>query len=161
MHIKTLMKVLIIAILFSCNSNSNKNVSNSDNTNKPLAENRATVSNDPNSNPVSVMNTIVNAAKTGEVGVLHFLIPPYGEGEVDGDCKALCNPGNESMRDELGGNYITLEQFRSAFAKCKIVGTPEISGDQASVNFVFGPNLEYSETMKMQRINGKWYLGSY
>ena len=39
--------------------------------------------------------------------------------------------------------------------------TPSITGDEAKVNFVFGPNLERNETMNMQRISGKWYLSSF
>ena len=120
---------------------------------------------DPNSSPESVMNTIFMAAKTGEVAVLKSLLPPYDEqtGEVpcDGDCKALCNSGNESMRDELGRNYITLSDFKDYFSKGKIIGTPIINGSEASVNFDFGPNLDKHETMNMQRINGKWYLKSF
>ena len=55
------------------------------------------------------MSTIFDAANTGEVGVLRFLLPPNDD--CDGDCKALCNPGNERMREELGHNYIDLENF--------------------------------------------------
>ena len=110
---------------------------------------------DPNASPENVMNTIFQAAKTGEVWVLRFLLPPYddiqGRVPCDGDCKALCNPGNEQM----------LEEFKSAFSRGKIIGSPTISENSAEVNFVFGPNLEANETMNMQRINGKWYLESY
>jgi hypothetical protein len=120
---------------------------------------------DPNASPENVMNTIFQAAKTGEVGVLKFLLPPYdnAQGKVpcDGDCKALCNPGNDRMRDELGHNYIELHDFKSYFSKAKIIGSPTIIGNKAEVKFVFGPNLESNETMNLQRINGKWYLSSF
>jgi len=114
-----------------------------------------------NSTPESVMVTIISAAKTGKVGVLKSLLPPEGEGTTDGDCKALCNPGNKRMRNELGHNYVTLEEFKKYFSKAKIVGEPIINGDQAEVNFVFGPNVERDETMNLQRIKGKWYLKSF
>ncbi len=120
---------------------------------------------DPNASPQSVMNTIFEAAKTGEVGVLRFLLPPYdnvrGEIPCDGDCKALCNPGNERMREELGHNYIDMKDFRAAFSRAKIIGSPVITGNTATVNFVFGANLELNETMNMKKINGKWYLSSF
>jgi hypothetical protein len=119
----------------------------------------------PNASPESVMNTIFKAANSGEVGILKFLLPPFddqkGEIPCDGDCKALCNPGNESMKDELGHNYISLGDFKEYFSKGKIIGTPSITGDEAKVNFVFGPNLDQNETMNMQRINSKWYLSSF
>ena len=120
---------------------------------------------DPNSSPENVMNTIFQAAQTGEVGILKFLLPPYNErtGKIpcDGDCIALCNPGNESIREELRGNYVTLGDFKEYFSKAKVIGTPSINGDGAKVNFVFGPNLERNETMNMRRIHGKWYLNSF
>jgi len=120
---------------------------------------------DPNSSPESVMNTIFQAAQSGEVGILEFLLPPYDEQEgriqCDNDCKAICYPGNESMREEVGNNYVTLAEFKEYFSKAKIIGTPSIRGDAAKVNFVFGPNLEHNETMNMQRINGKWYLSNF
>ncbi len=116
---------------------------------------------DPNKSPESVMQTIFQSAKTGEVGILKLLLPPKGEGETDADCIALCNPGNESMRAELDLNYISLHQFEEAFSNAKIIGIPVIDGNEAKVNFVFGPNLEVNETMFMQKINGKWYLRSF
>jgi hypothetical protein len=115
-----------------------------------------------NSTPESVMMTLFSAARTGKVEVLKSLLPPEGEGTTDGDCKAICNPGNESMRNELGHNYITLEEFKNYFSKAKIVGNAIINGDQAKVNFVFvSPNGERDETMHLQRIKGKWYLASF
>jgi serine/threonine protein kinase len=123
------------------------------------------VTTNPNISPESVMNTIFQAANTGEVEILKFLLPPFddqtGEIPCDGDCKALCNPGNESMREELGGNYVTVGDFKEYFSKAYITGVDFITGDRAKVNFVFGSNLERIETMNMQRINGSWYLSSF
>jgi len=120
---------------------------------------------DPNSSPESVMNTIFQAAQSGEVGVLKSLLPPFDEktGEIpcDGDCLALCNPGNESMKEELGSNYTTLADFKEYFSNGKIVGSPTINGNEAEVNFLFGSNQDRNETMNMQMINGKWYLSSF
>jgi hypothetical protein len=120
---------------------------------------------DSNSSPEAVMNTIFQVARSGEVGVLKFLLPPANEqtGEIpcDGDCKALCNPGNESMKKELGNNYMSLEDFKRMFTDGKIVGSPDIEGNSAKLNFVFGPGGGKKETMNMQKIGGKWYLSSF
>ena len=160
-----LLLTTLLLTLFSCNSTNN----NSGQTNDELSPKKENVDNnsnpkrqninDPNSSPESVMETIFTSAKSGEVGILNFLLPPNDE--CDGDCKALCNPGNERMRDELRGNYMTLEQFQYSLSNAKIVGSPDVIGDKASVNFVFGPNLERNETMNLQKINGKWYLKSF
>ena len=159
---------LILTGILTLESCGQKNTSSNDNPASINSEqNSSEITNkvDPNSSPESVMNTIFQASQSGEVGILKFLLPPYDEqsGEIpcDGDCKALCNPGNESMREELKGNYVSLGDFKEYFSKAKIIGNPSITGDEAKVNFVFGPNLERNETMNMQRIKGKWYLRSF
>lgn len=160
-QLKSVVFILVITLLISCNANNKKATHGAKGEQEQVSDNNDEMNSNPNSSPSAVMETIFDAAKTGEVDVLQLLLPPNGEGEVDGDCKAICNPGNESMRDELRGNYMTIAQFKDAFANGKIVGEPDISGDKASVNFVFGPNREESETMNMQRISGKWYLSSF
>jgi hypothetical protein len=120
---------------------------------------------DPNASPENVMYTIFQAAKTGEVEILKSLLPPFdskkGKIPCDVDCKALCNPGNESMKTELKGNYLSLSSFKDYFSTAKMSGDPIIVGDEARVPFLFGPKLENKETMNLQRINGKWYLLSF
>lgn len=154
-----------ILTLESCGQNKSSNNDNTAPIDSEQNSREITNKDDPNSSPESVMTTIFQAAKTGEVGILKFLLPPYDEqtGEIpcDGDCKAICNPGNESMKNRLGHNYVSIGDFKEYFSKAKIIGTPLITGDEAKVNFVFGPNLERNETMNMQRINGKWYLSSF
>jgi hypothetical protein len=150
--------LITLVIITSCES-SNSSDLNLTPTNQEQNSNESEKIGDPNSSPKTVMNTLFNAAKTGEVGVLRFLLPPNGA--CDGDCKAICNPGNESMREELGNNYIDLNRFKLDFSNGKIIGEPTINGNEATVNFVFGPNLEANETMYMQKIDGKWYLQSF
>ena len=163
----TLFGLLLIGTLTleSCGQNNSSNNDNPAPINSEKNSSETTNKVDPNSSPESVMNTIFQAANDGEVGILKFLLPPYDEqtNEIpcDGDCKAICNPGNEGMKDELRGNYVTLADFKEYFSKAKIIGSPTINGDDAEVNFVFGPNLERNETMNMQKINGKWYLRSF
>ena len=133
--------------------------------NSPQNSNLTIKEEEINATPENVMNIIFQAAQSGELGLLKFLLPPYdqisGGIPCDEDCKALCNPGNDSMKDELGHNFVSLDGFKQYFSKAKIIGTPTITGEGAKVNFVFGPNLERNETMNMQRINGKWYLNSF
>jgi hypothetical protein len=163
----TLFGLILTGILTleSCGQNNSSNNDNPAPINSEENSSETTNNVDPNSSPESVMNTIFQAANDGEVGILKFLLPPYDEqtNEIpcDGDCKAICNPGNEGMKDELKGNYVTLGDFKEYFSKAKIIGSPSINGDDAEVNFVFGPNLERNETMNMQKINGKWYLRSF
>jgi hypothetical protein len=163
----TLFGLILTGILTleSCGQNNSSNNDNPAPINSEENSSETTNNVDPNSSPESVMNTIFQAANDGEVGILKFLLPPYDEqtNEIpcDGDCKAICNPGNEGMKDELKGNYVTLDDFKEYFSKAKIIGSPSINGDDAEVNFVFGTNLERNETMNMQKINGKWYLRSF
>lgn len=119
----------------------------------------------PNLSPETVMNTIFQAAQTGDVEILKRLLPPVdsvtGELPCDGDCIAICNPGNETMKDELRRAYVSISEFSNYFSNAKIVGEPIIEGNEAKVNFLFGPNAERSETMNLQQIDGKWFLRSF
>lgn len=155
--------LLITTMLFNSCGQSEQKVSNTIDSEVVKAQELKEI--DPNASPENVMNTIFNAAQSGEVGVLKFLLPPVdsetGEMPCDGDCKALCNPGNESMKEELGHNYISLSDFKDYFSNAKIIGSPEIEGQFAKVQFVFGPNREKSETMNLQKMEGKWYLSSF
>jgi hypothetical protein len=53
-------------------------------------------------------------------------------------------------------------KLRKNFAKGAIVDS-EISsdGEKAEVNFTFGPDGDKKETMKLQLVEGKWYLYSF
>ena len=155
-----ILKYLVITfVTFTSCEGSNTTEKYSSPQNQEQNTNESEKNGGPNSSPETVMNTIFNSAKNGEVGVLRFLLPPNGD--CDGDCIAICNPGNEEMREELGGNYTDLNDFMSAFSNGKIIGEPSINGNEATVNFVFGPNLEANETMNLQKIDGKWYLRSF
>lgn len=141
---KTTLALMIFLMIFGCH--------NTNLTEKSNSENQKTF--EPNESPENVMQTIFNAAKTGELGVLQFLLPPYGQGDTDNDVERLCNLGRE-------GDSISIEQFKEEFKNAKIVGIPMVSGNEAEVDFVFGHKLERSETMKMQKVGEKWYLMSF
>jgi hypothetical protein len=117
-----------------------------------------------NSSPETVMQAIFRAAQTGNIESLPQLLPPIDQSTglrpCDGDCKGICYPGVESMKAELRTNYITLDNFKLMLSKAFILETRIISENQADVIFLFGPNLEKEETMKLQKIDGKWYLKS-
>jgi hypothetical protein len=94
----TILFGLILTGILTLESRGEKSSSNNDNPDLINSEqNSNEIHNkiDPNSSPESVMNTIFQAAQSGEVGILKFLLPPYDEqrGEIpcDGDCKALSN----------------------------------------------------------------------
>lgn len=103
-----------------------------------------------NSDPVKVVEQIFAAASSGKADALAGLCDPAGTG--DGDVKDVCGaqPGSPKW-----------DQFTKYFAKGKIDGAPQLEGDSAAVNFLFGPDGTKKETMKLQKIGGKWYLGSF
>lgn len=137
--------ILLVSLLLNCTSLKN--------TSKGI--------NNPNESPEKVMLTVFNAAKNKDFKLLPQLLPPEGEGTCDGDCKALCNPGNEEMRKKLAHNYMTKDDFIKYFSNAKIIGTTVIEGKRARVKFTFGQNNELDEVMNMQMIEGKWYLESF
>lgn len=168
-----LLTYSLSVILLSCDQgyrievgpNTKSSATQDDNTDESLQENNSTLPADVNGSPENVMNTIFHAAKTGQIGVLKFLLPPVdqesGQIPCDNDCLSMCNPGNERMKEELGNNYISLEDFQAIMSKGRIISSSVIEGDRAKVNFIFGKNLEQNETMNMQLIDGKWYLSSF
>ena len=116
-----ILKSLVITfVTFTSCEGSNTTEKYSSPQNQEQNTNESEKNGGPNSSPETVMNTIFNSAKNGEVGVLRFLLPPNGD--CDGDCIAICNPGNERMREELGGNYTDINDFMSAFSNGKIIG---------------------------------------
>lgn len=103
-----------------------------------------------NSDPVKVVEQIFAAASSGKADALAGLCDPAGTG--DGDVKDVCGaqPGSPKW-----------DQFTKYFAKGKIDGAPQLEGDSAAVTFLFGPDGTKKETMKLQKIGGKWYLASF
>lgn len=119
------------------------------------------ISSNFNASPEKVMQTIFEAAQNGKFESLPQLLPPKGQGSCDGDCLALCYPGDENMKKEVGHNYITREQFKKLFSNSKIIEDPVINKNSANVKFSFGEKNEKTEVMNLQKIDGKWYLESF
>lgn len=140
-----LLFLLLVSIFFNCSS----------------SRKQTGVTVNPNASPEQVMQTIFDAAKNKDFKLLKFLLPPEGMGNCDGDCKALCNPGNESMKQGLAHNYITTDEFIKFFSNAKIIGKAEVMEYTARVKFTFGENNELDEVMNLQKIEGKWYLESF
>ena len=107
-------------------------------------------SDDIQSDPVKVVEAVFEAARTGDLSVLPGLCDPTGKN--DGDTKAICFIGTLSKEEQ--------DEFIKYFEKGKVIGEPEISGDNAKVKIVFGPKGNKNEEFNLVRIDGKWYLSS-
>jgi len=104
------------------------------------------------SDPTKVLEHVFAAAAAGKADGLSALCDPAGSG--DGDVKSICaaKPGDPKW-----------DEFVSYFAKGKVKAAPSIegNGEAAAIDFTFGPDGTKSETMKLKKIDGKWYLGSF
>lgn len=105
---------------------------------------------DIHSDPNSVMRALFDAAKSGNLDNLSYLCDPTGSG--DGETKEICKMN--SMPFEAKKSFI--EYFKNG----EVIGNPIIIGDEASVDFSFGPNNTKTAQMKLIRLSGKWYLYS-
>ncbi len=99
--------------------------------------------------PESVLQTVFNAAQSGDFASLKDLCDPLGEN--DKSAQDIC---------DLAVDEINRESFVEFFAKGKITGNASISpdGGEAEVPFLFGPTGDREETMKLINRDGQWYL---
>lgn len=102
------------------------------------------------SDPVSVVNQIFQAAKSGKYEVLLNLCDPTGEG--DGDTKRICSIQSASQEDK--------NEFNDFFKLGQVIGEPDIVDNQAKVQIMFGPDGGNNETINLVNRDGKWYLYS-
>lgn len=102
-------------------------------------------------NPVSVVQAIFNAAKTGNYAQLASLCDPSQKG--DGDTKMLCSMNEQASEVK--------REFREQFKKGRVIGKAQITGDVARVKIKFGADGKQDEEFRLLRIEGKWYLISY
>lgn len=109
------------------------------------------VSTDIQEDPVKIMQTIFDVAKTNDFSKLSGLCDPTGSG--DGDTKSICNVGTQSPKAQ--------NEFKEYFQNGKIIGTALINGNTASVKFKFGPDGTKEEEMNFTKVGGKWYLSSF
>jgi hypothetical protein len=102
--------------------------------------------------PESVLQMVFEAAQTGDFSSLQNLCDPLGEN--DGDTQMICN---------LATDDTERDSFIEFFAKGQINGNAQISpdGNEAEVPFLFGPDGQNEETMKLTNRDGQWYLFSF
>ena len=100
--------------------------------------------------PASVLQAVFASAQTGDFTLLASLCDP--EGENDGDTASICavTAGHEDAP-------IFIEWFSTG----QITGELIINGDQAELDFTFGPEGDQEETMIFIQKNGLWYLYSF
>ena len=102
--------------------------------------------------PESVVQTIFDAANSGEFASLKGLCDPLGEN--DEDTQMIC---------DVAADDTNREEFVQYFATGKLSGEAIISpdGTEAQVPFLFGPDANSEETMKLINRDGQWYLLSF
>ncbi len=98
------------------------------------------------SDPKKVVQAVFDAAQTKNYALLQNLCAP----DCDSDCKMICQLSAENE-----------DEFLKYFSKGKITGEAKINGDKADVPFLFGPQGDKEETMRLVKVDGKWFLQSY
>ncbi|MCB0209331.1 MAG: hypothetical protein KDJ52_08380 [Anaerolineae bacterium] len=116
-------------------------------TTQPASEERADAG-----SPEAVLQAVFDAASSGEFESLAGLCDPTGEN--DGDTQTIC-----SIADDTATQASFIEHFSTG----QISGSAVISADgtEAEVPFLFGPDGQQEETMKMINRDGQWYLSSF
>lgn len=102
------------------------------------------------STPEGTLQAVFDAAKSGDDQFLALLCNATAGG--DGDTKRICAVKKDAP--EWG-------KFVAAFKDGKIGGGASVDGDEAKVPFKFGPGGQEDEKMRLKRVDGKWYLGSF
>lgn len=120
---------------------------------KPRPESKhEKTSTDIHDDPLSVVQAVFDAAKSGDLSILSELCDPTGAG--DGDTKSLCSINNNSSQRGKEG-------FINYFKNGKITSNAVISGNRATVKFKFGPDGTKDEEFELNLVAGKWYLSSF
>jgi len=121
--------------------------------------------------PNNVVNAIFYSARTGDYLLLENLCDPLGEG--DGDTKRMCMLANlKRQANEYGETADmkkTFKEFNDYFKLASTYGkikyeTTDTGVELAKVSFMFnhpGGESRSSETMKLIKRDGKWYLYSF
>ena len=104
------------------------------------------------SKPENVLEIMFEAARSGDFSHMAGLC--HDDADMDGDVKDVCSCGENDAEEKL------LDSYKEYFAKGKVTAT-RIEGDKAEVDFNFGPDGSKKETMKLVKIEEKWYLSSF
>lgn len=164
MNKKVITTSLMAIVLFACGGESKEEGGATDSTKTeettevpenteaaeiPEAE-TADETQDLNSTPLKVIETIANAAKTREYEPLKQLL--HESVKADRDCREVC--GMAEHKDEDA-------RFVEFFSEMVVDGEPKIEGDKAEVKVKVGKGASKNETIKMVQVDGKWYLESF
>ena len=106
------------------------------------------------STPERTLEAVFEAARTEDFASLAGLCDPLGEN--DRNTQKICDLAQERFKPFR-------ESFVEYFSKGKINGEAVISpdGTTADVPFLFGPEGDREETMRLVNRNGSWYLLDY
>ena len=102
------------------------------------------------SDPTKVLQAVFDVAGGAEASVLGQLCDPMGQN--DGDTRRIC---------DLAGGFEPNDEFVLYFRNGKLNGDALIDGTLATVPFLFGPDGDREESMKMVQRDGKWYLSAF
>lgn len=101
--------------------------------------------------PEKLMKYIFESSNTGDFSNFRYLCDPYAESDMD--VKSICYAElfmQQRQRD-----------LKENFGTARIMGKPKIKGNNAEVEFAFGPSSNRLEKMNLVNRNGHWYLTSF
>lgn len=102
------------------------------------------------SSPRALALSIFAIAKDGDLALLAPVADPL---DADGDSKDVAGVAKAPAERQA--------EFRTYFAKGTVSGEPKVEGDVAEVPILFGPDGKKTETLKMVKRDGRWYLQSF
>lgn len=102
------------------------------------------------SDPAKVLQAVFDVAGGAEASVLGQLCDPMGQN--DQDTRRIC---------DLAGGFAPDDEFVLYFRNGKLNGDAMIDGKVAMVPFLFGPDGDREESMKMVQRDDKWYLSAF
>lgn len=97
--------------------------------------------------PAAVLEAVFVAAQTESYDALPWLCDPLFYN--DGDTTLIC---------QMNAEHDNVAEFVSFFANGRISGEVTIDGEFAEIPFVFGPENDREEVMRLILRNDKWYL---
>lgn len=102
------------------------------------------------SQPLPVLQAIIDVARTGQAARLQNLCDPLHQNDLD--CQRIC--------DQWTG-FDPQSSYALYFRDAQIIGSPAILGDTANVPLRYGPAQIHLDTLRLIRRQDKWYLFSF
>lgn len=100
------------------------------------------------STPEKTLTAVFDAARTGDTSKLISLCSADG----DGDVKQIC---------AMTAQHPEWAEFAKVFKDGKVTAPAAITGNEATVEFSFGPGGTEKETMQFTNVDGKWLLSGF